>query len=56
MGTPLLLTARPIFNACLVILIGLLFYFFTQLFKARMLFIQRRRMGLVRKHYPYSLQ
>ena len=46
METPSLPTAHPIFNAFLVIIIGSICYFFTSLYKARMLFIQRRRKGL----------
>lgn len=54
MGISSLLTARPILNAFLVILTGLLCYSTTQLYKARMLFIQRKRLGLVRANYPHT--
>ena len=52
MESPSLLTARPVLNAFLVILLGSSCYFFTQLYKARMLFMEKKRMGLVCIHYP----
>ena len=55
MGPPSLLAARPILNAFLVILTGSLCYAFTRLYKARMLFIKRKRLGLVRKDQPSLL-
>ena len=50
MESPSLLAARPVLNAFLVVVIGFLCYFVTQLYKARMLFIKRKRMGLVCVH------
>ena len=44
---------RPILNTFIVALISFLGYFFVRLYKARMLFIERKRMGLVRT-YPFS--
>ena len=44
---------RPTLNTVIVALISFLGYFFVQLYKARMLFIERKRMGLVRT-YPFS--
>ncbi|KAI4112426.1 MAG: hypothetical protein LQ338_008315, partial [Usnochroma carphineum] len=41
-----LLVARPALNAFLLVLLSSLYYFFSKLYKARMLFIQRKRMGL----------
>lgn len=55
METSLLLTARPILNAFLVILAGSICYSLTKLYKARMLFIKRKRMGLVRAPNPSFL-
>ncbi|KAL8917803.1 MAG: hypothetical protein Q9208_007732 [Pyrenodesmia sp. 3 TL-2023] len=43
------LIAHPAFNAFLVVLVSSLCYFFTNLYKARMLFLRRKHMGLVRK-------
>ena len=37
-------------NSLLVLVVGLVAYFLTKLFQARMLFIRRKRMGLVRFH------
>lgn len=48
-----LLAERPILNTFIVALISFLGYFFARLYKARMLFIERKRMGLVRT-YAYS--
>ena len=45
-----LVVERPILNTFIVALISFLGYFFTRLYKARMLFIERKRMGLVRIH------
>ena len=55
MATTSLLAVRPIFNAFLVVFIGLICYFFIQLYRARMLFINRKRLGLVRTYPPSSL-
>ncbi|KAL8730556.1 MAG: hypothetical protein Q9166_004010 [cf. Caloplaca sp. 2 TL-2023] len=41
-----LLGGRPAFNSFLLVLVGSLCYFFAKLYEARMLFIQRKRMGL----------
>ena len=53
MENPSLLAARPILNAFLVLLTGFTCYSFTQLYKARMLFIKQKRLGLVRTHYAH---
>ena len=42
-----LLMARPILNTILLAAVGSICYFFTWLYEARMLFIRRKRMGLV---------
>lgn len=47
METHVLLMARPIFNTFLVLSCGLLCYLFIRLYKARMVFVQCKRLGLV---------
>lgn len=54
MESPSLLAARPILNAFLVVITGFLYYFFTQLYEARMLFIKRKVISLVYIYYFYS--
>ena len=42
-------------NSLVVIVVGLVAYFLSKLYQARMLFIRRKRMGLVRFHDPPSM-
>ena len=49
-----LLGARPLLGALLTILTVSICYFFTQLYNARMLFIKKKRMGLVCIRCSYS--
>ena len=46
---------RPILNAFLLTVLSSLLFFFVRLYKARMLFIQRKRMGLVTYTHPMVL-
>ena len=55
MGIHTFFTAHPILNTFLAILLGSTCYLFSQLYTARMLFIHRKRMGLVRIRCLHTL-